>query len=153
MKILNKNNLVGEQDIQSFENRLNTTLPMAYRQFIIQFNGGKPKHNLFTENEELGYLIVNSLYGIKPEKKYNDLNRSLEIYDGRISSNFIAIGSDPGGNQFCLGILGDFSGKVFFWDHEEEVDEDEFKDNILPENMYLLANDFNSFTEQLIEDK
>ena len=153
MKFLGKNNLINEQDIKYFENRFNVNLPIAYRNFLLQFNGGDPEPHLFAENIELGYLVVNELYGIKAQEKYNDLEHKLEIYDGRVSNNFIAIGGDPGGNQFCIGISGDFTGKIFFWDHEEEVDEDDFVDNVLPENMYLLADDFSIFIDQLTEDE
>ncbi len=152
MKFLNINNPINEQIVKDFESKLNTSLPLAYRNFLLQFNGGEPEPNLFKKNVELGYLVVNELYGINAREKSNNLEHMLEIYDGRISNNFIAIGGDPGGNQFCIGILGSFAKKIFFWDHEEEVDEDDFVDNVLPENMYFLADDFDIFINQLTED-
>lgn len=105
------------------------------------------------ENKELGPLIISELYNLKADKSYNDLEKNYAIYNGRIMNSFISIGDDPGGDQFCLGIDGIFRNKIYFWDHNQEIDEWEFIENKLPENMYLLADSFDNFINQLKEDE
>ena len=61
---------------------------------------------------------------------------NMSMFEDRISRNFLVIGCDPGGNQICLSAAGEDSGKVYFWDHEDEVDEGEEPDY---ENVYLIA--------------
>jgi len=149
----NKNNRIEERDIDKLERKLNKKLPDEYRKFLLLYNGGTPIRNLFTRNLELGCLVVNDLHGINAEHKYNDLYHMIDVYDGRIPSNFIPIGGDPGGNVFCLCISEDFYGKVYFWDHNNEDDSDEKvnKHASLTNNMYFLSDDFNSFVNRLTE--
>ncbi|WP_428738567.1 SMI1/KNR4 family protein [Sulfurimonas sp.] len=152
MKIKNTNDLIKESDIQEFEKTINTALPQEYRNFLLEFNGGQPVLYIFPESEVLHSIPVNTLYGLKVKESYNDLEKNYAIYDGRIMNSFIAIGSDPSGNQFCLGITGIFKDKVYIWDHNQEIDEWEFIENKLPENMYLLSDSFHNFINQLEED-
>jgi hypothetical protein len=152
MKIIKKNELINESDIQEFEKTIKATLPLEYRKFLLEFNGGQPELYIFPENKELYAMAVNTLYGLKATKSYDDLEKIYEIFDGRIMNSFIAIGDEPGGDQFCLGIAGVFRDKIYFWDHNREIDEWEFVENKLPENMYFLADSFDTFINQLEED-
>jgi len=152
MKIQTYNNPLTEEDIKAFEKKNNIALPNDYRKFLIQYNGGEPLDPLFKKNNELGTIVVNTLYGLNTEEKYDDIDHTIQTYTNRISNQFIPIGDDPGGNQIVLGISGPFKGKIYFWDHNTELENDEFTENVLPGNMYLLADSFNEFLNKLEED-
>ncbi|MEK8215206.1 MULTISPECIES: SMI1/KNR4 family protein [unclassified Paenibacillus] len=55
---------------------------------------------------------------------------------------FISIASDPGGNEICIGISENYFGKIYFWMHDMESDEE-------MENMIFLKNSFNDFFDNL----
>jgi len=58
---------------------------------------------------------------------------------------------DPGGNAICLGIRGEHSGRIYFWDHENEPD-DEWDGSVeQAENLELLAETFADFVAGLRE--
>jgi hypothetical protein len=53
---------------------------------------------------------------------------------------------DPGGNAICLGIRGPHRGKVYFWDHEEEPDPDEWDGQVeTAGNLEVIAESFAEF--------
>jgi len=152
MQIETYNHPIKEEDIQIFERANNIVLPNDYKKFLIKYNGGEPVYSLFKLNRELGTIVVNTLYGLNTQEKYDDIAEQIQTYSNRISNQFIPIGDDPGGNQIVLGISGDFKGKVYFWDHNTELENNEFIENKLPENMYKLADSFDEFMNKLEED-
>jgi len=154
MKMEKTYNMISKKEIQKFEEKINSILPYDYRNFLLKYNGGKPKDYIFPETEKLYSLALDELYGLDVEKDVKDLNWNYDILNGyeRIMNQFIPIGNAINGDQFVLGVKGDFKGKVYLWDHNEELDNDKFQENILPDNMYLLADSFTDFMEQLEED-
>ena len=50
-----------------------------------------------------------------------------------------------GGNQICLGISGKYRGKIYFWIHDMESDEE-------MDNMFFLAHSFDEFFGDLYAD-
>jgi hypothetical protein len=73
-----------------------------------------------------------------------------ECYDGRIPDDLLWIMRDPFGNVICLGVSGESRGKVYFWDHESEL-EDEWNGSVESAgNIKLLANDFVAFVAHLV---
>jgi hypothetical protein len=63
-----------------------------------------------------------------------------------VPAGFLPLAVDPGGNLICLVISGTNTGKVYFWDHEEEVEEGQQPGY---SNVYLIANSFNEFLNSL----
>jgi hypothetical protein len=69
----------------------------------------------------------------------------------------IPIADDGGGNQICLGIKGKERGKVYYWDHHNEWDEQDYLEDygepMPPEvkfqNVYLIAKSFEDFIQRL----
>jgi hypothetical protein len=62
----------------------------------------------------------------------------------------IWIADDPFGNAICLGISGGHRGKVFFWNHENEPDPDDWDGSVeTAGNIDLLANSFSEFISGL----
>jgi len=152
MQIESENNPINKIMIKEFENTLEIELAQKYKEFLLKYNGGEPEYYIFNKNLNLGSIVVNILYGIQTNNDFDDLEKTNQIFENRIHKSFITIGDDPGGNQFLLGVKGKFKGKIYFWDHNTELDNDVFVENELPGNMYLLTDNFNEFIEKLEED-
>ncbi|MBM4075935.1 MAG: SMI1/KNR4 family protein [Planctomycetes bacterium] len=72
------------------------------------------------------------------------------MFRKRIPRGFICIGCDPGGNQICICLKGVKRGSVFFWDHEDEMDEDDWDGTLNEaENVTRLAVSFSEFVKGL----
>ncbi|WP_260450722.1 SMI1/KNR4 family protein [Listeria booriae] len=78
---------------------------------------------------------------------YDNLQDFIEIYDERLSDDFIPIGSDPNGNAICFSINEDSSDNIYFWNHEEETENSNEMRNV-----YFLANDIEEFINNFYED-
>ncbi|AKJ29572.1 SMI1/KNR4 family protein [Caldimonas brevitalea] len=71
-------------------------------------------------------------------------------YAPRMPAGLLPIADDGGGSLLCLGVAGDHAGQVYWWDHENEWDEDDYQDDVgapMPEaakwqNVYLVARSF-----------
>lgn len=86
------------------------------------------------------------LYGLGDEN--NSIPIVYQDYLGGMPCSVCPIGSLPGGNQLCLCHAGLHEGKVFLWDHENELEiqNDEHEDF---KNMYLVAESFEDFFKGL----
>ncbi|MBC2163881.1 SMI1/KNR4 family protein [Listeria booriae] len=131
--------------IEDFEQRYNLKLAEDYKKFLLDFNGGYADPNVFKISEEQGESALNTLYGLGIDDEYDELGSVYESLDGIIPSDFISIADDSGGNQICLGVDDDYFGKVFVWIHDMEIEED-------MDNMFLLADDFKLFLDELYKN-
>ena len=137
---------IDKETIKVIESFIESKFPQDYKEFLLKYNGGFPKKNIFNLNitSMLGnFYIVNSL------KNWTDFIEAYKIHKNRIPKEFITIGSDVGGNEILLGIKDKYRGKIYFWDHEEEVEDDEEPDF---RNMTFLSNSFTEFVDSLVVD-
>ncbi|MDO6675016.1 SMI1/KNR4 family protein [Tenacibaculum sp. 1B UA] len=140
----------SKAEVLAFEQNYKIHLPTDYFKFLLNHNGGSPEPCLFTKNPDLGIIVINWLNGLLKGK--NGLVWNIEIFDGRIPKRFLAIGDDPGGNQICLDVsLNNTNGAVYFWKHEEEYLFT--NEEAVLENMYFLANSFESLITSLVTDE
>lgn len=134
-----------EKDVVRFESLIKARLPEDYRSFLLTHNGGEPTPEVFFINESQGDDILGKFYGLYKEPQYSSLSWCFETNRGRMPSNIIPIGTDPGGNQVCLSVSGSDYGAIYFWDHEE-VNNEEGPNY---DNLYLLAPNFTAFLNGL----
>ena len=137
-------------EIAKFENRRGVRLPDGYKRFLLMYNGGRPKPDAFDvpdwPHENSG---LQRFFGIHPGRDY-DLEHEWEDYSDRVPGDLMPIACDSFGNVICLGIEGKRLGKIYFWDHEDELDEDgDFVKDY--RNVYLLANSLDEFLDKLYE--
>lgn len=143
-------NSIGEADVLILEKKLGVTLPVDYREFLLQHNGGRPTE--FLMNGPFGKLAINDLYGIgKEEGRVGDIATTFEFFDGRIPKGFISIGDNAGGDKVLLGTDEAGVNGVFFFDHENEPANPNIPWEEFP-NLYKLADSFNDFLEALQPD-
>jgi hypothetical protein len=142
---------ITDDQIKKIENRLRISLPQDYKDFLLKHNGGYPDPDafIFRRGEKSEEGAVDRFLAIH-DGQHDNLARYLEWYKGRLPRNLFPVAHDPGGNLIAISVSGDDVGKVYFWDHDEEVEEGEAPDY---RNVYLIADDFAGFLGSLREPR
>lgn len=144
---------VSIDEIRKFEDCKKIKLPNSYVKFILETNGGQPSPNCFDIPEAPGKLFaVDLFYGIDVKSSYGDLENAMDLFQGRIPESFIPIGDDPGGNILCLGIVTPYVGKIYIWDHHDELDRRGLSKMDMS-NMYWVADDIYELINKLRSEK
>ncbi|MCY8066649.1 SMI1/KNR4 family protein [Bacillus haynesii] len=144
-QIINSHDQLSLEKIEQFESKNNVKLSDLYKEFLLKWNGGKARPNIFKISDAQGSSVLNVFYGIRD--MYDNLEDFLDIMEDRLPEGFIPIAEDPAGNVICLGTNEPFYEKIYFWDHEEES---ENLDDM--SNMYFLADNINEFLDNLYEN-
>lgn len=138
-----------QDQLDAFEAHVGHRLPDDYRRFLIACNGGYVGvrsfwfEGLSPDGREVG-TGVHHIGGLRQESYYS-LFWNRECYEGRIPDALIWIMDDPSGNAICLGVSGEHRGRIYFWDHEDEPDDDWDGRVETAGNVELLANSFAEF--------
>lgn len=132
-------------ELARFESLIGCALPDDYRLFLAKCNGGYVggrfwylRGNPDGEEVEAGVHHIGSFR----DRSCFSLPWHRRCYQGRIPDALIWIHDDPFGNAICLGIAGAHRGRVYFWDHENEPDEDWDGSVERASNITLIANSF-----------
>ncbi len=132
--------------MSAFEQRHRLSLPNGYRRFLKENNGGRPVPEAFTfPGRETGSLM-RTFYSVNGPERTERLPLIFQMFENRIPDGFFPFGRDAFGNQMLLQLSGPGTGRVYFWDHEYESDDDEVP---TMENMTLLADSFEEFLSGL----
>ncbi|MBN1611689.1 MAG: SMI1/KNR4 family protein [Polyangiaceae bacterium] len=124
-----------------------------YRVFLLQCNGGYVGGRLWyrgpTPDGGAADAGVHHIGGFRTECHFSLLSHR-EVYEGRIPDDLLWIMDDPFGNAICIGLRGDARGRIYFWDHECEPDDDDWDGGIeTAGNVTLIANSFAEFVTGL----
>jgi hypothetical protein len=143
-------------ELVSFESRINSKFPEKYKYFLISCNGGipnKPSVRFNGGKLNIKGATINYFYGFGGHSENIDKSYSTLKYD--LPEMMVPIANTPGGNYFLLSLRGDCSyGKVYYYDHEFEFDEDEEFDEgsgIYPECLIKVADSFEELIDEMIE--
>ena len=142
---------LSDADIDRVEQKLAVRLPIAYRKFLLQYNGGRPEPYYFDVAGFKGPGMVNDFNGLVPGA-YNDLERHYGALRDKLPRGFVPVADDPGGNAVLIGTIGDTQGKIYWWDHEAQPYERGDELAMYP-NIYPVAEDFDEFLRMLKERK
>ncbi|WP_110513545.1 SMI1/KNR4 family protein [Herpetosiphon llansteffanensis] len=142
----------NEQAVATFEQELGCRLPEDYRAFLLEHNGGQPELTVFDMNSSLmpdDQSMIHYFFTLDPASEYYEIRNEIKVYtdETRIPLELLPIACDPGGNIICLGIRGEQRGKVYFWDHEFELEAEEEGD--LYYNVSCCGSSFQAFVESL----
>jgi hypothetical protein len=130
--------------VEKFEELIGAKLPSDYRDWLLEFNGGRPspKRMEFVEHGTSTGSDVHWIYGIgSPD--WADVNDSYVTFKRRIPHACLPIARDSGGNQYLLDLI---AGGIWFWNHEEGTESPEDRSN-----MSFCANSFTDFLGRLQE--
>lgn len=142
--IYNTNEKIKLKNIEEFEAKYAVFLPVQYRDFLLEYNGGNVKPNVFKISDDEGETALNTLYGLDINESYDELSSVFDSLYGEIPNEFISIGDDSGGNQICLGTSEEYAGKIYIFLHDIEPTEK-------MSNMFLISDSFDSFLDSLYE--
>ena len=143
---------ISLNDILNLEKRVDFTLPESYKNHLLKFNGGRCEPNIFSFNEN-GVITESDVYYFYAihEGEYDNLEvdfNDFKIEEKRLPNSFFTIAHDSGGNLICMDAI---SEKVYFWDHESEVDYSIQGDEVR-DNLYFISDSLGEFILSLKEE-
>lgn len=151
IRFLDARAAIADREIRLVEQAFGTDLPSEFREWLGRTNGGLPTaENNFICRETLPEIPTS----VRIEEFF-DAEQILSVshdYGRRVPSGFAPIGHDGDGNLVLLGLLDEFRGGVYFWDHENEPAAARLlgtNDHSWDENIYSLANSWSEFLELL----
>jgi hypothetical protein len=120
------------------------TPPKEYTNFLEKYNGGYPEVECeYVDKEDDEYTIpLDCFYGI------SDTDTSISIFarrgflSGSLPNQLLPIAGDGIGNEICLGVEGEFFGKVYFWNKDGEAQSQE---ELNFSNVELITDSFDLF--------
>jgi hypothetical protein len=129
--------------VSQFEDNIGFFLPVDYRNFLLDCNGGVPqiRYALFYVKELNMDIPLHVLLGLGLNKL--DLQKRNDEYWDDLLPNCIIIGDDPGSGMIVL-INNEKEKGVFYWDHSFY-----FEQSSEEHNIYKVANSFQEFLEGL----
>ena len=155
---------IKERDLSVAELRIGVIFPEQLQSFLLKTNGGRPNPNQFDFKDTqdradascvewfTGIYANNDTLAVpySYERDIEAAARVFKIKEQRLPVELLAIGRDGLGNLICIAVSGVHLGKIFFWDHENEVDPDEDEQPLdWWRNVCLVANSFNEFLDKL----
>ena len=138
-----------DETLKKFEEKNSIKLPLEYRNFLLQVNGGYPDPDCFKFHDGSEGSSIDKIFGVCSNKKLS-LQAYIDEYHDRMPKHIIPIGRDPGGNYICISTAKQDFGKVYFWDHELEADLDKGESPSY-ENLTLISENFSDFIDSLYE--
>jgi SMI1-KNR4 cell-wall len=153
---------VEPEEVTRIETATGFQFDPVYRQFLIEIGGATFFDTWIQPREspvgDLGPLPFGCIYGREAESN-KSIQANLRTYAQRIPKSLFVFGRGGFGDQFCLGVEGVDLGRVYFWEHEGEQNEQDYwaqfgKGNAVPRswlfaNVSLVANSFDEFLRGL----
>jgi hypothetical protein len=136
-------------EIERLEKLIDLKFPVDYVNHLIKFNGGNcsPNRFSFLENKKETSSSIDWFLAVY-DGEFDNLERYLRDYkieDKRLPLDIIPFAHDSGGNLICISANNE---KVYFWDHEKEVDYSISDDSDFS-NLYLIAENLKDFLNRL----
>ncbi len=143
--IIEKQNEFGRlsiEELRAFEIENNIELPNDYKDFILQYNGGRPIPNLNSQPlTNVAYIL-----GMHNGDYFASLYKHIEMYKTRIPFSTFPIATDFFGNLFLLTMHPESYGQIYFWDHEGEP---KIQDGNYVDNCSFVDHSFSDFLQNL----
>lgn len=147
----NRFGITSEKEIADFEAKIGYELPLTYKTFLLEANGGEPVlgciHVLQKGKSEEWNLA--NLLGLHDKENGVSLNSAFDQTRGRMPEEFIPFADDQGGNYYVLNLSKKKYGEIHFWDHNLEAE----KGRKYYKNISFLFSSFQAFSESLGEPK
>jgi hypothetical protein len=144
----------SSENIAQLQNKVGASLPDAYKQFLMTYG-----HSMFSGEVNCtpqgDPLYFGWFYG------FDELVDAVDTYREVLPETIIPIGDDGGGNQFCLGVSGKDSGKVYFHNHGIgwHADAEKYRErgeevpaNIRYQTVYPIAESFEAFIDGMVRE-
>jgi len=141
---------ISPSQLADFEERTGQKIPIPYKRFLLNHNGGRPRLSAFKFQGRRGKMeesAVQGFFGVHAQEAFS-LELCLEILRARIPEDLFPIAVDHCGNLVLMGSHGPRAEKIYFWNHELEGPDGEPPTE---ENVYFIANSLDDFLRGLTE--
>ena len=150
VSISNPGRPVDERRLDLLAVRIGRPLPISYRAFLLEHNGGEPDldHYPIEGMESNPYGEIRMFMGLDAEADYDDIESTWEMLKDQLPPEFLPIGYSSGNDLVCLSLAESDYGTVYFWDSQIESE-------LAPwarsgySNAFFVAEDFARFLESL----
>lgn len=130
-------------------------IPTDYINHLLVYNGGECTPNIFMfyQDGKRTRSQVDWFLAIYDGESDNliDYIQTFKVDEKRMPVHMLPIAHDPLGNLICISCGHRDVGNIYFWDHEREVDYNKEGDENYS-NLYLVAENFKTFLEGLVQD-
>ncbi|MGE3801054.1 MAG: SMI1/KNR4 family protein [Candidatus Kapaibacterium sp.] len=142
-------------DIKKVQRETGVLLPDPYTRHLLSYNGGHPIPDIFpfVDKGKKTNSRIQIFFAIGTGE-YDDLYEAIQVLkidEKRMPSHIIPIAEDPFGNMVTISAADWDYGKIYFWDHEREVDYRRSND-LDYSNLYLISNSLQSLLEELTDE-
>ena len=128
-------------ELASFEEGIGYELPVEYRSFLLAVNGGRPVPDIVdVEGHPEFTTDVKALFGLRRVIESTCLDWWVKTLSERLEPGVLPIGSDSGGNVFCISLHPGDHGVVLYCDLQSV-----FADYGAVPDFYRVASTFGSF--------
>lgn len=133
---------ISSDDIVALESQLRTQLPESYRQFLMKYNGGRPKPDTIQiEGLPGGSTDIQFFFGINDPMDSANVLWNWKSCSGRIPDQLLPIACDSLGSVFCIRLSGNSRGSVVFCLLTFDQDDG---------TTYFIACDFSEFLGKIV---
>lgn len=140
---------ISKIDIEDLERKIKMKLPQYYRNFLLQYNGGIPKHNacdvFSSEGKYLYTFKIKRFLSIDKRGKF-DIERYYSIYEPYLPPSLLPIAIDQFQNIMAISTE---TGRIYFLDFHQRIT----NESGVTRRIYYVAEDFESFLEKLYSKK
>ncbi len=117
LRIEVRNASATADDVKRLETEIGKPIPLDYRNFLLQFNGGVPYNNTFDVpsviySKFLYNFVIARFLGLNP-KGQDDILRTRESLKDKMPAGFVPIAIDRFRNFMCLDLE---TGDILFYD-------------------------------------
>jgi hypothetical protein len=123
IKSMAENKKITVEDIKTFCQNKQIIFPDEYVKFLSETNGGTPEKTLFQWIDIEERICDGHIKKFIPLKYcIYDSGYYFKTYKSRLPKGMFPIADDWFGNLICICLSEKDKGKVFFWNHEFELD-------------------------------
>jgi len=155
---------LGDQEISEIESAFGSSLPTDYRSFVSEYGDGTFINLIRCDVTSTRLVYLGVFYGSgADENSPSHFKWAMKMLCYRMPSMLMPIADTAGGEgQICIGMSGDESGKVYYWDRAEgwEGEADDFRkqgktypEHLKFQNVTLLADTFERFILSLVAEE
>jgi cell wall assembly regulator SMI1 len=134
---------ISDEELASLESDIGLTLPASYREFLKKHNGGRvtPYTFRYYDNGMEIFGHISRFLGVANDTEIDSVLRVWKVWQEYLPKSILPIAKDGHGNLLCISLADADMGTIYFMDHEVPENNEE--------NLFVVADDFSSFLENL----
>ena len=128
-----------EAELHEIEAVYNSTMPLDVKAFLKTYGASSFKRRVSvtpvdpfpSHISSTGADSLDAFYGVTDAKlRAYALSFRIQMYRRRLPKNLLPIAGNGNGDQYCVGMSGHQVGKILFWDHHNEFDEEDYLEEL-----------------------